>query len=149
MSDDERESGCDTVDGSPASDSSGRTNSPFMESRYIADGNQNNKTHVTTETEISKAPIRTMVVPPMRVQNNNNEPAAQTGKHSHCIATFAAITITTLLQRLYTSGIQKLFDSGHATVPGFLKYTNYYTRLCFIFLINQNKCSNCVIIYCA
>ncbi|XP_062861269.1 homeodomain-interacting protein kinase 3 isoform X2 [Trichomycterus rosablanca] len=77
MSDDERESGCDTVDGSPASDSSGRTDSPFMES-------QNSKTHVTTETEMVKAPIRTMVVPPMRVQNNNNEPAARTVLVSTC-----------------------------------------------------------------
>ncbi|XP_072550729.1 homeodomain-interacting protein kinase 3 isoform X2 [Salminus brasiliensis] len=78
MSDDERESGCDTVDGSPASDSSGRVDSPFLESRYIADQNKNCKTHVTTETESGKPPIRTMVVPPMRVQNNN-EPMARTG----------------------------------------------------------------------
>lgn len=79
MSEDERESGCDTVDGSPASDSSGRVDSPFLESRYMADGNQNSKSHMTAETEMSKAPVRTMVVPPMRVQNNNNEPAARAG----------------------------------------------------------------------
>ncbi|KAK3548951.1 hypothetical protein QTP70_021662, partial [Hemibagrus guttatus] len=78
MSEDERESGCDTVDGSPASDSSGRADSPFLESSYIADGNQNYKSHVNAETEMNKAPVRTMVVPPMRVQNNNNEPAART-----------------------------------------------------------------------
>ncbi|KAG5848868.1 hypothetical protein ANANG_G00104000 [Anguilla anguilla] len=41
MSDEEQESGCDTVDGSPASDSSGPNESPFMESRYISDGNRN------------------------------------------------------------------------------------------------------------
>ncbi|MCJ8733647.1 hypothetical protein PDJAM_G00226020 [Pangasius djambal] len=78
MSEDERESGCDTVDGSPASDSSGRADSPFLESRFIADGNQNCKSRASAETEMSKAPVRTMVVPPMRVQNNNNEAAART-----------------------------------------------------------------------
>ncbi|KAG7332902.1 hypothetical protein KOW79_003037 [Hemibagrus wyckioides] len=84
MSEDERESGCDTVDGSPASDSSGRADSPFLESSYIADGNQNYKSHVNAETEMSKAPVRTMVVPPMRVQNNNNEPAARTVPEPLC-----------------------------------------------------------------
>lgn len=79
MSEDEQESGCDTIDGSPASDSSDRADSPFLESRYISDGNQNNKSSVSAETEMSKAPVRTMVVPPMRVQNNNNEPPARTG----------------------------------------------------------------------
>ncbi|KAI5624336.1 homeodomain-interacting protein kinase 3, partial [Silurus asotus] len=85
MSEDERESGCDTVDGSPASDSSGQADSPFLESRYITEGNQNCESRVDAETEISKAPVRTMVVPPMRVQNNNNnEPAARTGTdHLH------------------------------------------------------------------
>ncbi|XP_027016087.2 homeodomain-interacting protein kinase 3 isoform X1 [Tachysurus fulvidraco] len=78
MSEDERESGCDTVDGSPATDSSGRADSPFLESSYIADGNQNYKSHVSAETEMNKVPVRTMVVPPMRVQNNNNEPVART-----------------------------------------------------------------------
>uniref|UniRef100_A0AAR2JDL4 non-specific serine/threonine protein kinase n=1 Tax=Pygocentrus nattereri TaxID=42514 RepID=A0AAR2JDL4_PYGNA len=83
MSDDEQESGCDTVDGSPASDSSGRADSPFLESRYIADRNENCKPRVTTETESGKPPIRTMVVPPMRVQNNN-EPLART--ESSCLS---------------------------------------------------------------
>ncbi|KAG9272926.1 homeodomain-interacting protein kinase 3 isoform X1 [Astyanax mexicanus] len=85
MSDDERESGCDTVDGSPASDSSGQVDSPFLESRYIADQNKNCKPHVTTETETGKPPIRTMVVPPMRVQNNN-EPLARTVLESSCLS---------------------------------------------------------------
>ncbi|XP_077104337.1 homeodomain-interacting protein kinase 3 isoform X2 [Siphateles boraxobius] len=70
MSDDERESGCDTVDGSPASVSSSRADSPFLEATYINDNNQNCKANGTTETESAKLPIRTMVVPPMRVQNN-------------------------------------------------------------------------------
>uniref|UniRef100_A0AAR2L192 non-specific serine/threonine protein kinase n=1 Tax=Pygocentrus nattereri TaxID=42514 RepID=A0AAR2L192_PYGNA len=85
MSDDEQESGCDTVDGSPASDSSGRADSPFLESRYIADRNENCKPRVTTETESGKPPIRTMVVPPMRVQNNN-EPLARTVLESSCLS---------------------------------------------------------------
>ncbi|KAM9409858.1 LOW QUALITY PROTEIN: homeodomain-interacting protein kinase 3 [Pholidichthys leucotaenia] len=76
MSDDEQESGCDTVDdASPASHSSGRGNSPFTEQRYIADGNQNCEPRVACvapETEPSKPPVRTVVVPPMRVQNSNN-----------------------------------------------------------------------------
>ncbi|KAF7699392.1 hypothetical protein HF521_004134 [Silurus meridionalis] len=85
MSEDERESGCDTVDGSPASDSSGQADSPFLESRYITEGNQNCESRVDAETEISKAPVRTMVVPPMRVQNNNNnEPAARTVLEPSC-----------------------------------------------------------------
>ncbi|KAM4602815.1 LOW QUALITY PROTEIN: homeodomain-interacting protein kinase 3 [Polymixia lowei] len=78
MSDDEQESGCDTVDGSPASDSSGHSNSPFTERHYIADNNQNCEPRVACvapETEPGKPTVRTMVVPPMRMQNNNNNPA--------------------------------------------------------------------------
>ncbi|MEQ2167087.1 hypothetical protein GOODEAATRI_000617, partial [Goodea atripinnis] len=75
MSDDEQESGCDTVESSPASHNSGHSNSPFTERRYIADSNQNCEPRVACvapETEPSKPPVRTVVVPPMRVQNNNN-----------------------------------------------------------------------------
>uniref|UniRef100_A0A667XVL9 non-specific serine/threonine protein kinase n=1 Tax=Myripristis murdjan TaxID=586833 RepID=A0A667XVL9_9TELE len=81
MSDDEQESGCDTVDGSPASDSSGHSSSPFTEQRYIAGSNQNCEPRVACvapETEPSKPPVRTMVVPPMRVQNNNNPAISET-----------------------------------------------------------------------
>uniref|UniRef100_A0A672FZ15 non-specific serine/threonine protein kinase n=1 Tax=Salarias fasciatus TaxID=181472 RepID=A0A672FZ15_SALFA len=89
MSEDEQESGCDTVDSSPASH--GHNNSPFTERRYIADNNQNCEPRVACvapETEPSKPTVRTVVVPPMRVQNNNNNnPAANetpgnTGKSS-------------------------------------------------------------------
>ncbi|XP_051513255.1 homeodomain-interacting protein kinase 3-like isoform X8 [Myxocyprinus asiaticus] len=73
MSDDEHESGCDTVDGSPASVSSSRADSPFLESTFIEDNNQNLK---AAETESVKLPVRTMVVPPMRV--HNNEPTGRT-----------------------------------------------------------------------
>nr|XP_015808286.2 homeodomain-interacting protein kinase 3 isoform X2 [Nothobranchius furzeri] len=75
MSDDEQESSCDTVDSSPASRASGHSNSPFTERRYIADSNQNCEPRVACvapETEPSKPTVRTVVVPPMRVQNNNN-----------------------------------------------------------------------------
>uniref|UniRef100_A0A9J8B289 non-specific serine/threonine protein kinase n=1 Tax=Cyprinus carpio carpio TaxID=630221 RepID=A0A9J8B289_CYPCA len=72
MSDDECESGCDTVDGSPASVSSSRADSPFLEATYINNNNQNCKTNGTTEAESTKLPVRTMVVPPMRVQNNES-----------------------------------------------------------------------------
>uniref|UniRef100_A0A673GBN0 non-specific serine/threonine protein kinase n=1 Tax=Sinocyclocheilus rhinocerous TaxID=307959 RepID=A0A673GBN0_9TELE len=76
MSDDECESGCDTVDGSPASVSSSRADSPFLEATYINGNNQNCKANGTTEAESTKLPVRTMVVPPMRVQNN--EPMGRT-----------------------------------------------------------------------
>ncbi len=81
MSEDERESGCETVDGSPASVSSSRADSPFLEATYINDNNQNCKANGTTEAESTKLPVRTMVVPPMRVQNN--EPIGRTGNKSH------------------------------------------------------------------
>ncbi|XP_061522128.1 LOW QUALITY PROTEIN: homeodomain-interacting protein kinase 3 [Phycodurus eques] len=72
MFDDEQESGCDTVDISPASN--GNNNSPFPDRCYIANSNQNCKprvTRVALETEPSKPAVRTAAVPPMRVQNNN------------------------------------------------------------------------------
>lgn len=75
MSDDEQESGCDTVDGSPTSDASGHGASPFAEQRFIPGGNQNCEPRVACvapETEPSKPTVRTVAVPPMRVQNNNN-----------------------------------------------------------------------------
>uniref|UniRef100_A0A671RTY2 non-specific serine/threonine protein kinase n=1 Tax=Sinocyclocheilus anshuiensis TaxID=1608454 RepID=A0A671RTY2_9TELE len=81
MSDDECESGCVTVDGSPASVSSSRADSPFLEATYINGNNQNCKANGTTEVESTKLPVRTMVVPPMRVQNN--EPMGRTGNKSH------------------------------------------------------------------
>uniref|UniRef100_A0A3Q1H034 non-specific serine/threonine protein kinase n=1 Tax=Anabas testudineus TaxID=64144 RepID=A0A3Q1H034_ANATE len=85
MSDDEQESGCDTVDSSPASEASGHSNSPFTERRYITDSNQNCEPRVACvapETEPSKPTVRTVVVPPMRVQNNNNNPVTETSGNS-------------------------------------------------------------------
>lgn len=78
MSDDEQESGCDTVESSPASDTTGHGHSPFIEQRYIADNNQNCEPRVACvapETEPGKPTVRTVVVPPLRVQNNNNNAA--------------------------------------------------------------------------
>lgn len=91
MSDEEQESGCDTVDGSPASDSSGQNESPFMESRYVSHGNHGNQNReprparIAPATEPCKPAVRTMVVPPMRVHNNNSiadEHAVNTGDYT-------------------------------------------------------------------
>lgn len=78
MSEDEQESGCDTVDSSPTSDTSGHANSPFTKGHYTADGNQNCEPRVACvapETEPNKPKVRTVVVPPMRIQNNENTPS--------------------------------------------------------------------------
>ncbi|XP_034044719.1 homeodomain-interacting protein kinase 3 isoform X2 [Thalassophryne amazonica] len=80
MSDDEQESGCDTVDSSPGSDASGQSRSPFTDRCYIADPNQNCEPRVACvapETEPNKPTVRTVVVPPMRVQNKNNSAIRQ------------------------------------------------------------------------
>ncbi|XP_009072692.1 PREDICTED: homeodomain-interacting protein kinase 3 isoform X2 [Acanthisitta chloris] len=65
MSDDEQESGCDTVDGSPSSDSSGH-DSPFVENSFVANTNKNKEASVTPDT---KSAVCTVVVPPMRLEN--------------------------------------------------------------------------------
>ncbi|KAG9271986.1 homeodomain-interacting protein kinase 3 isoform X3 [Astyanax mexicanus] len=73
--DDGHESGCDTIDGSPASDTSlGPNNSPFPERLFI-NNNQNQEAQVQRtepQAELNKPAVRTMVVPPLRVINNNN-----------------------------------------------------------------------------
>ena len=48
MSDEEQESGCDTVDGSPTSDSSGH-DSPFAESSFVEDTHQNSELVTSTD----------------------------------------------------------------------------------------------------
>ncbi|XP_019406973.1 PREDICTED: homeodomain-interacting protein kinase 3 isoform X2 [Crocodylus porosus] len=70
MSDDEQESGCDTVDGSPASDCSGH-DSPFVESSFVDNANQNTETRASVNPEIKPA-VCTVVVPPMRIENRLN-----------------------------------------------------------------------------
>ncbi|XP_054864685.1 homeodomain-interacting protein kinase 3-like isoform X2 [Amphiprion ocellaris] len=79
--DDGHESGCDTVEGSPTSDTSTspRGNSSY---RYLDNGNHNNRPPLAAMVAPLPSPslqgrshggIRTMVVPPMRVQNNNTQ----------------------------------------------------------------------------
>lgn len=85
MSDDEQESCCDTVDSSPASNASGHSNSPFAQQRFIADGNHNREPRVACvapETEPSRPTVRTVVVPPMRVHNNNYPAVSEAYGHS-------------------------------------------------------------------
>lgn len=70
--DDGHESGCDTVDGSPASDT---LSSPFPETRFLNTNQkqeaETRRSNMRTETTIKPA-VRTVVVPPLRVINNNN-----------------------------------------------------------------------------
>lgn len=67
ISDDEQESGCDTVDGSPTSDSSGH-DSPFVENGFVANTNKNKETRASVNPE-NKSSVCTVVVPPMRIGN--------------------------------------------------------------------------------
>lgn len=79
--DDGHESGCDTVEGSPTSDTSTspRSNSPYQ---YLDNSNHNNRPPLAAMVAPLPSPavqgrsprgVRTMVVPPMRVQNNNTQ----------------------------------------------------------------------------
>lgn len=79
--DDGHESGCDTVEGSPTSDTSTspRGNSPY---RYLDNSNHNKRSPLAAIVAPMPYPavqgrsprgVRTMVVPPMRVQNNNSQ----------------------------------------------------------------------------
>ncbi|KAJ8795993.1 hypothetical protein J1605_002755 [Eschrichtius robustus] len=70
MSDEEQESSCDTVDGSPTSDSSGH-DSPFAESSFVADTHQNTELVTSADTE-TKPAVCTVVVPPMGLENGLN-----------------------------------------------------------------------------
>ncbi|XP_069759109.1 homeodomain-interacting protein kinase 3a isoform X2 [Narcine bancroftii] len=70
MSEDDHDSRCHTVDGSPATDSSGQNESPYLDERFLQDAANQNTSSKAADS--SKPPVRTMVVPPMRVQNNNS-----------------------------------------------------------------------------
>ncbi|KAM9220699.1 homeodomain-interacting protein kinase 3 isoform 3-T4 [Dugong dugon] len=70
MSDEEQESGCDTVDGSPASESSGH-DSPFAESSFVATSHQNTDLVTSADTK-TKPAVCTVVVPPMGLENGLN-----------------------------------------------------------------------------
>ncbi|XP_012875010.1 PREDICTED: homeodomain-interacting protein kinase 3 [Dipodomys ordii] len=84
MSDEEQESGCDTVDGSPTSDSSGH-DSPFAESSFVEDTHQNtelvNNTSADTET---KPAVCTVVVPPMGIDSGLNAEEHMANPESTC-----------------------------------------------------------------
>ncbi|KAM6158798.1 homeodomain-interacting protein kinase 3 isoform 3-T3 [Rhynchocyon petersi] len=68
MSDEEQESGCDTVDGSPTSESSGH-DSPFAENSFVENTHQNTDLVVTTVDTKTKPAVCTVVVPPMGLEN--------------------------------------------------------------------------------
>lgn len=70
MSDEEQESGCDTVDGSPTSDSSGH-DSPFVENSFVGDTHQNTELVPSADTK-TKPAVCTVVVPPMGLENGLN-----------------------------------------------------------------------------
>ncbi|XP_078271718.1 homeodomain-interacting protein kinase 3-like isoform X2 [Rhinoraja longicauda] len=72
MSEDEQESGCEVADSSPATDSSGHAESPCLEERLRQDAANHNTSGLGSKPADSKATVRTMVVPPMRVQNANS-----------------------------------------------------------------------------
>lgn len=80
MSDDEQESGCDTVDGSPSSDSSGH-DSPFVENSFVDNNNKNKEARASVNPE-TKSTVCTVVVPPMRLENRLHleEQMVNTGK---------------------------------------------------------------------
>ncbi|XP_017914756.1 PREDICTED: homeodomain-interacting protein kinase 3 isoform X3 [Capra hircus] len=82
MSDEEQESGCDTVDGSPTSDSSGH-DSPFAESSFVEDTHQNSELVTSTDTE-TKPAVCTVVVPPMGLENGLNADEHMANTDSIC-----------------------------------------------------------------
>ncbi|XP_063083818.1 homeodomain-interacting protein kinase 3 isoform X3 [Cavia porcellus] len=82
MSDEEQESGCDTVDGSPTSDSSGH-DSPFAESSFVEDSHQNTELVTSADTE-TKPAVCTVVVPPMGIENGLNADEHMANTDSTC-----------------------------------------------------------------
>ncbi|KAM9301472.1 homeodomain-interacting protein kinase 3 [Gastrophryne carolinensis] len=82
MSDDEPESGCDTVDGSPSSDSSGH-DSPFVKSSFVPDTNENSESRTSEKVE-SKPAVCTLVVPPIRIENRRVGSHRVTNKDAVC-----------------------------------------------------------------
>lgn len=85
MSDDEQESGCETVDGSPTSDSSGH-DSPFAESSFVEDTHQSTELGTGAGTE-AKPAVGTAVEPPVGIESglNVDEHMTNTGKLSFLI----------------------------------------------------------------
>lgn len=85
MSDDEQESGCETVDGSPTSDSSGH-DSPFAESSFVEDTHQSTELGSGAGAE-SKPAVGTAVEPAVGIESglNVDEHMTNTGKLSFLI----------------------------------------------------------------
>lgn len=83
MSDEEQESGCDTVDGSPTTSDSSGHDSPFAESSFVEDTHQNTELVPSANTE-TKPAVCAVVVPPVGLENglNADEHMANTGKLS-------------------------------------------------------------------
>lgn len=90
ISDDEQESGCDTVDGSPSSDSSGH-DSPFVENGFVDNNNKNKEARASVNPE-TKPTVCTVVVPPMRLENRLHleEQMVNTGKLVQVFFSFCA-----------------------------------------------------------
>ncbi|XP_006864938.1 PREDICTED: homeodomain-interacting protein kinase 3 isoform X2 [Chrysochloris asiatica] len=70
MSDEEQESGCDTVDGSPTSESSGH-DSPFAESSFVENTHQNTDPVTSADTK-PKPAVCSVVVPPVGLEHGLN-----------------------------------------------------------------------------
>ncbi|XP_026643648.1 homeodomain-interacting protein kinase 3 [Microtus ochrogaster] len=82
MSDDEQESGCETVDGSPTSDSSGH-DSPFAESSFVEDTHQSTELGTGAGTE-AKPAVGTAVEPPVGIESGLNVDEHMTNTDSTC-----------------------------------------------------------------
>lgn len=80
MSDEEQESGCDTVDGSPTSSDSSGHDSPFAGSTFVEDSHQTTELVTSADPE-TKPAVCTVVVPPMGLENGltAEEHVANTG----------------------------------------------------------------------
>ncbi|CAO2579693.1 Homeodomain-interacting protein kinase 3 [Lemmus lemmus] len=82
MSDDEQESGCETVDGSPTSDSSGH-DSPFAESSFVEDTHQSTELGTGAGTE-AKPAVGNAVEPPVGIESGLNVDEHMTNTDSTC-----------------------------------------------------------------
>lgn len=101
--DDSHESGCDTVEGSPTDTSASlRGNGHY---RFLDNGNHNHRPPLASVVAALPPPavqgrsprgVRTMVVPPMRAQNNNNsqvteERVQRTGQCGHVFTDISVV----------------------------------------------------------
>ncbi|XP_006883802.1 PREDICTED: homeodomain-interacting protein kinase 3-like isoform X2 [Elephantulus edwardii] len=82
MSDEEQESGCDTVDGSPTSESSGH-DSPFAENSFVESSHQNTDLVTSADTK-SKPAVCTVVVPPVELEHDINADEHMANTDSAC-----------------------------------------------------------------